>query len=79
MKCLKFLAALLVIASLATAPWKPAYAAINPNTLGASYNSQKTQITFRVYSANATYMVLYLYNTGYGAPFWRTEGQCAFA
>jgi isoamylase len=67
MKCLKFLAALLVFASLAATPWKPAYAAINPNSLGASYNSAQTQITFRVYSANATYMVLYLYSAGYGA------------
>jgi isoamylase len=66
MKCLKFLAALLVIASLAAAPLKPAYASINPSSLGASYNSGKTQITFRVYSANATYMVLYLYSAGYG-------------
>jgi isoamylase len=66
MKCLKFLAALLVFASLAATPWMPAHAAINPNNLGASYNSAQTQITFRVYSANATYMVLYLYSTGYG-------------
>jgi isoamylase len=67
MKCLKFLAALLVIASLAAVPLQPAQAAINPNSLGASYNSAQTQITFRVYSANATNIVLYLYSTGYGA------------
>jgi isoamylase len=67
MKCPKFLVALLIIASLTATPLKPAYAAINPSSLGASYNSQQTQITFRVYSANATYMVLYLYSTGYGA------------
>lgn len=67
MKCSKIFAALLVFASLAATPWMPAHAAINPNTLGASYNAQQSQITFRVYSANATRMVLYLYSAGYGA------------
>ncbi|HTV85007.1 MAG TPA: alpha-amylase family glycosyl hydrolase [Dyella sp.] len=66
MKCPKFLAALLVCAGLAILPLMPARAAINPNNLGASYNAAQTQITFRVYSANATYMVLYLYSAGYG-------------
>ena len=66
MKCPKFLAALLVCASLAVSSLMPAHAAINPNSLGASYNAQQTQITFRVYSANATNMVLYLYSAGYG-------------
>jgi isoamylase len=41
-------------------------ASIDPNSLGASYNSQGTEITFRVYSANATNIVLYLYTAGYG-------------
>lgn len=45
---------------------RPARAAINPNQLGAYYNSDSTQITFRVYSAHATRMVLYLYSAGYG-------------
>ncbi|RDS81386.1 glycogen-debranching protein [Dyella psychrodurans] len=67
MKCPKFLLAMLACACLAFATIMPAHAAINPNNLGASYNSQQTQITFRVYSANATYMVLYLYSAGYGA------------
>lgn len=44
----------------------PARASINPNNLGASYNAGQTQITFRVYSANATYIKLYLYSAGYG-------------
>ena len=66
MKCPKFLAALLVCASLALASPMPAHAAIDSMNLGASYNSQQTQITFRVYSANASYMLLYLYSAGYG-------------
>ncbi|GLQ50877.1 alpha-amylase family glycosyl hydrolase [Dyella flava] len=66
MKCPKFLAALLICISLFAAPVQPAHAAIDSMNLGASYNSQQTQITFRVYSANATYMVLYLYSAGYG-------------
>lgn len=41
-------------------------ASINPQNLGASYNAQGTEITFRVYSANATNIVLYLYTAGYG-------------
>lgn len=66
MKWSKFLTALLICASLMALSPKPADASINPSSLGASYNAQKTQITFRVYSANATYMVLYLYSAGYG-------------
>jgi isoamylase len=66
MKCPTFLAALLIGISLLAAPIKPAHATIDSMSLGASYNSQQTQITFRVYSANATYMVLYLYSAGYG-------------
>jgi isoamylase len=63
MKCPKILTAVLVCASLAAAP---AYAAINSMSLGASYNAQKTNITFRVYSSHATNMMLYLYSAGYG-------------
>ena len=44
----------------------PTHAAINSMSLGASYNAQKTSITFRVYSSQATRMVLYLYASGYG-------------
>ncbi|GLQ45121.1 glycogen operon protein GlgX homolog [Dyella lipolytica] len=67
MKCPKIFAALLICAGLAGAPIMPAHASIDSMSLGASYNAQKTQITFRVYSANATNMMLYLYNAGYGA------------
>jgi isoamylase len=68
MKCPKILAALLVCASLAlAAPIMPAHAAIDSMSLGASYNAQQTSITFRVYSSQATRMVLYLYASGYGA------------
>lgn len=67
MKCPKILAALLTCASLSIVPMMPAHAAINSMSLGASYNAQKTTITFRVYSANASYMKLYLYANGYGA------------
>ena len=42
------LAALLLCIGLACAPIMPAHAAINSMTLGASYNAQKTSITFRV-------------------------------
>ena len=54
MKCPKIFAALLAIASLTAAPMMPAHAAINSMSLGASYNAQKTSITFRVYSSQAT-------------------------
>jgi isoamylase len=65
MKRLKILMALLVCASLALAA-APARAAINSMSLGASYNAQNTDITFRVYSSQATNMMLYLYTAGYG-------------
>ena len=67
MNCSKMLAALMLCAGLAVAPLMPAHAAINSMTLGASYNAQKTSITFRVYSAHATRIALYLYGSGYGA------------
>ena len=66
MKCPKMLALLLACASLAVMPAMPAHAAINSMNLGASYNAQQTQITFRVYSSQATRIVLYLYSAGYG-------------
>ena len=37
-----------------------AHAAINSMNLGANYSSDKSQITFRVYSSQATRIVLYL-------------------
>ncbi|MBB5358204.1 glycogen operon protein [Rhodanobacter sp. ANJX3] len=61
------LAALLLCIGLTGAPTMPARAAINSMTLGASYNAQKTSITFRVYSSQATRMAVYLYASGYGA------------
>ena len=64
MKPPKILAFLMpVLLSLAAAP---AYAAIDSMSLGARYNVQKTNITFRVYSSQATRIMLYLYSTGYG-------------
>jgi isoamylase len=65
MRYLKFLAAVLVCASFAVTT-KPAHASIDSMSLGATYNSSKTDITFRVYSSQATRMVLYLYSAGYG-------------
>ncbi|MGB9144707.1 MAG: alpha-amylase family glycosyl hydrolase, partial [Acidobacteriaceae bacterium] len=61
-----FACAMLAGLCLAILSDQPARAAIDPMNLGASYNSQSTEITFRVYSANATRMVLYLYTAGYG-------------
>ena len=66
MKRSRTLAAVLTCAALLLTIATPAHGSINPNNLGASYNSGKTQITFRVYSANATYIKLYLYSAGYG-------------
>ena len=66
MKCPKMLAVLLACASLAAIPAMPVHASINSMSLGASYNAQQTQITFRVYSSQATRIVLYLYSAGYG-------------
>jgi len=63
----KILIALLACAGLAAIPLAPAQAAINSMSLGASYNAQKTSITFRVYSSQATRLALYLYANGYGA------------
>ena len=45
----------------------PAQASINSMGLGASYNSGKTTVTFRVYSAAATRITLYVYAEAYGA------------
>lgn len=67
MKCPKFLVVLLICIGFAATPLMPAHAAIDSMSLGASYNTQQTQITFRVYSSQATRIVLYLYASGYGA------------
>lgn len=42
-------------------------AAINPDNLGASYSSDKQQITFRLYSSKATKIDLYLYDQASGS------------
>ena len=61
MKCPKILATVLVSSGIAVTLLMPAHASINSMNLGATYNSRKTEITFRVYSSQATYMMLYLY------------------
>jgi isoamylase len=66
MKSPKILITLLLCASLAAGAIKPAHAAINSMSLGASYNAGNTDITFRVYSSQATRIALYLYTAGYG-------------
>lgn len=44
----------------------PAWAAINPNKLGAAYDATKANVTFKVYSSKATRIELYLYSTATG-------------
>ncbi len=73
MKCSRTLSAALVCAGMALALLTPAHGSINNLNLGAAYNSGKTKITFRVYSSQATYMMLYLYPAGYGAQESLTE------
>lgn len=67
MKYSKFLTVTLLCVSFVGVTMRNAGASIDSMNLGASYNSQKTQITFRVYSSQATRMVLYLYSAGYGS------------
>jgi glycogen operon protein len=67
MKCSKIFAVLLGCIGLYALTIEPTRAAINSMTLGASYNTQQTSITFRVYSSQATRMELFLYARGYGA------------
>jgi glycogen operon protein len=45
---------------------RPAAAAINSMNLGATYDAQQANITFRVYSSTATRVMVYLYAGGYG-------------
>ncbi len=64
MKLHRTLLAALVSGALLGAP---AYAAINPNKLGAAYDATKANVTFKVYSSKATRIELYLYNTATGS------------
>ncbi|WP_229425392.1 MULTISPECIES: isoamylase [unclassified Massilia] len=57
------LSALITGALLAT----PAWAAINPNKLGAAYDATKANVTFKVHSSKATRIELYLYSTATGS------------
>jgi isoamylase len=66
MKHLKQLALAIACALFAAVTPTPAHASIDSMNLGASYNSGQTEITFRVYSSQATNIVLYLYSAGYG-------------
>ncbi len=45
----------------------PAWAAINPTKLGASYDATKSNVSFKVYSGKATRIELYLYSAATGA------------
>ena len=66
MKYPKIFAALFLCLGL-NAVSLPSPAAINSMNLGASYDSQQANITFRVYSSQATRVAVYLYASGYGA------------
>ena len=44
----------------------PAWAAINPTKLGASYDATKSNVSFKVYSGKATRIELYLYSAATG-------------
>ena len=59
----KILAALLTGALLGA----PAWAAINPDQLGAAYDATKAKVSFKVYSSKATRIELYLYSTASGS------------
>ena len=64
MKLHRTLLAALVSGALLAAP---AYAAINPNKLGAAYDATKANVTFKVYSSKATRIELYLYSAATGS------------
>lgn len=57
----------------------PSQAAINPDHLGASYSSDQTAVSFRVYSSRATHLELYIYAANLGqdevAHFNMTKGD----
>jgi glycogen operon protein len=68
MKCPKIFAALLACAGLAMLAAAPhAQASINSMNLGAAYDAQQANITFRVYSSHATRIMVYLYAHPYGS------------
>ncbi|MEN3277634.1 MAG: isoamylase [Massilia sp.] len=62
----KLLAALITGALAGTLSCAPAWAAINPNQLGAAYDATGANVTFKVYSGKATRIELYLYSTATG-------------
>src|SRR5437868_6641562 len=66
MKFSKLFAAFLVCFLIGSAAFTPARAAINGMNLGAAYDAQQANITFRVYSSKATRIMVYLYASGYG-------------
>ena len=66
MKYPKILVTLVLAGASLAAIVTPARAAINGMSLGATYTAQNTEISFRVYSSQATRVVLYLYSAGYG-------------
>jgi isoamylase len=66
MKYPKIFAMLVLAAAGLAAITTPARAAINSMSLGATYTASNTEISFRVYSSQATRIVLYLYSAGYG-------------
>jgi isoamylase len=58
----------LLVAFASLAPIAPAYDAIDTQKLGAKYDATNSNITFRVYSSQATRIELDLYAVNYGAP-----------
>ena len=66
MRCPKILVTLVLAGASLAAMMTPARAAINSMSLGATFTASNTEIRFRVYSSQASYMMLYLYSAGYG-------------
>jgi glycogen operon protein len=66
MKCPKIFAALLACVGLIAIPATLAQASINSMSLGATYEAQQANITFRVYSSQARRIMVYLYASPYG-------------
>lgn len=60
-------AAVAALALAGTFAGNTASAAINPNKLGASYDSTKSNLGFKVYSSRATRIELYLYSAASGS------------
>jgi len=61
-QCVKYI---LIFCTLSMASYSQAD--INPSNLGASYSVDKQQLNFRIYSASATKIELYLYDQATGA------------